>query len=153
MFRKAIAVIITLTLAGCNNSVKVASLSTDELAAEVAGFFEMALVQHTEQSHIEAFIGADFDDIEEITLIQQALTVHLAEIIIIKPKENRMDSVMEFLRARRTVLREQLAFYPLQTAAAEAMVVGSRHNVAYLICHEDADVAEAALLKLINENI
>jgi len=154
MLRRISCVLICLAfLSGCTrqNSRDI-ELSTDELAAVVLPYFEMAMTGHTEPAHIEAFTGIDIIITEEITLYQQALTVHLAEIIIIKPAEGMDGEVIDFLNARRLLLREQLAAYPLQSAAAEGMVVGSVHNVAYLICHEDAPQAEAALLKYINEN-
>jgi hypothetical protein len=141
--------LIFITACG-GNTEKYINLSTSELAAEILPFFEMPMTEHTEQNHIEIFSGIDFELAEEITLFQQALTVHLAEIIIVKPKDNQMDEIMDTLQSRQQMLREQLALYPLQTAAAEAMVVGKIHNVAYLICHENAAEAETALLKFIN---
>jgi|GEM_PF-2446606 len=130
------------------------TLSTRELADEVLASISFpAMTEHTSQTDIETFIGISFDNIEEITCLQQALTVHLVEVIIIKPKDGKMDDVMDFLHGRQEKLKEDLAFYPAQLTAAEAMIVGNRHNVAYLICHDDAPIAEQSLLKLIDENI
>lgn len=133
---------------------KTVTLSASELAAAIAETFEMAMLEHTEQSDIELFLpGADFADVDEIAFWQQAMTVHLIEIIVIKPAEGKADAVVAFLNERRQTLKDQLAFYPSQITAAEAAVVGSIYNVAYLICHEDAQTAENKLLELIEESM
>jgi hypothetical protein len=79
---------------------------------------------------------------EEIIHIQQALSVHLIEIILITPAT---DEAVEFLKTRQKELREQLAFYPAQILSAEASVVGILHNIAYLICHEEAAEIEKTI--------
>jgi hypothetical protein len=124
--------------------------TVNELAEVIINSIEFpALWEHTEQADIELFTSADFADIEEIACFQQAVTVHLAEVLVIKPKESRMDAVMDFLRRRQAKLKDELAFYPAQLSAAEAMVVGNSHGFAYLICHDDAQEAEKVLLEFI----
>ncbi|MCL2020239.1 MAG: DUF4358 domain-containing protein [Oscillospiraceae bacterium] len=130
------------------------SLTAGELALAVREDFPMAMIEHTEIEAIEIFLpGVNFDDIDEISLWQQAMTVHLVEIIIIKPAQDKMDEVMDFLLERQKNLKEQLAFYPAQITAAEASVVGNLYDVAYLICQEDAKASEATLIKLIEESV
>jgi hypothetical protein len=81
---------------------------------------------------------------EERIIIQQALSVHLIEVILIKPAT---EEATEFLKARQKELREQLAFYPAQILSAEASVVGIIHDIAYLICHENAAEIERIINK------
>ncbi|MDR2559886.1 MAG: hypothetical protein LBC86_10175 [Oscillospiraceae bacterium] len=96
-----------------------------------------AMITLTEPSDIEALLpDINFNEIEEIVLIQQALSVHLTEVILIKPAS---PEVMSVLLERQKILKEQLAFYPAQVLSAEASVIGTFHNIAYLICHEDAE--------------
>ena len=111
-----------------------------------------AMITYTEQSDIEAILpDINFDDIEEIVLIQQAMTVHLIELIIIRPAFAKTNDAVNFLQERQKVLREQLAFYPAQVLSAEASIVGRTEAFAYLICHEDAAEIEILLLNLIEE--
>ncbi|MCL2697047.1 MAG: hypothetical protein FWE74_03070 [Oscillospiraceae bacterium] len=116
-------------------------ITVDELADLILGSVEFpAMITYTGQSEIEAFLpGADFGAIDEIVFIQQALTVHLIEIVLIKPATRE---VMDLLLERQNVLKEQLAFYPAQQAAAASSVVSSYNGIAYLICHEEAALIE-----------
>ena len=156
--KKFILIILTafilLSLCACSKKApeaepeKIITLSTKELADAVLESVSFpAMTEHVSQSDIETFTGADFAYIEEITCFQQALTVHLLEVIIIKPKDGEMEAVMDFLETRQKKLKEELAFYPSQLTSAEAMVIGNKYNIAYLICHDDAAVAEQTLTK------
>jgi len=119
-------------------------LDINELADLILESAEFpAMITYTEQSDIEIFLpGIDFSGIEEIILIQQALSVHLIEVVLIKPATGE---AADFLRERQKTLREQLAFYPAQVLSAEASVVGNVHNIAFLICHEQAAEIENKL--------
>jgi len=98
-----------------------------------------AMITYTEQSDIEMLLpNINFDDIEEIVLIQQAMTVHLIEVIVIKPADGKAREVLDFLRERQKTLKEQLAFYPAQVLSAEASVIESWGGIIFLICHEEA---------------
>ncbi|MCL2638002.1 MAG: hypothetical protein FWD48_06470 [Oscillospiraceae bacterium] len=87
--------------------------------------------------------SAEQNETQEIITIQQALSVHLIEVVLITPAT---EEAINFLQERQRELKEQLAFYPAQILSAEASVVGAVHNIAYLICHEDA----AEIEKIIN---
>ncbi|MCL1824247.1 MAG: DUF4358 domain-containing protein, partial [Oscillospiraceae bacterium] len=133
---------------------KAISLSTGQLAETVLESVEFPLMtEQTDPEIIEMFTGADFNDIEEIACFQQALTVHFAEILIIKPKNGRADAVTAFLTERQQMLKNTVSAYPVQEAAIEASVVGSKYNITYFICHQNASRAEKALLEKIEENI
>ncbi|MCL2107719.1 MAG: hypothetical protein FWH20_00040 [Oscillospiraceae bacterium] len=108
------------------------------------------MTRHETQDDIEVFVpGIDFEAIAEIACYQQALTVHLAEIIVIRPQPGELNAIMDFLRTRQSKLKDELAFYPLQQTAADAMKVGNKNGYAYLICHENAPTAEKVLLAYI----
>jgi hypothetical protein len=111
--------------------VEIAVSELADLILESAEF--PAMITSSEQS-----------EAEETIHIQQALSVHLIEVILIKPAT---EEAVLFLKERQRELREQLAFYPAQILSAEASVVGIIHNIAYLICHEDA----AEIERIINE--
>lgn len=127
------------------------SVSTAELAELVRETVTFpAMVEHTGED-IETFIGLKLGYAEEITVFQQALTMHLVEIIIVRPEEGSMSNIMQFLQDRQAHLKEISALYPMQQAAVEAMVVGSKSGFAYLICHEDAPAAEKALSDFLSQ--
>ena len=138
---------IILCLTACfGDAAPPVSYSTAELAEAVKESVDFpVMVEHTGED-IEIFVGFKLGYAEEITVFQQALTVHLVEIIVVKPEAGSMDNVMRFLQQRQASLRETAALYPLQQAAIEASVVGSKGGIAYFICHENAPAAEAALI-------
>jgi len=146
--------LIMMCACSSKNGGKTVSLTTDEIAGEVLTSVKFpAMMDYTNQSEIEMYFGADFNNIKDITCKQQAISVNLAEIIIIKPKDGAMDAVMAFLRGRQDKFKNQSSYYPSQQLAAEATVVGSKYNVAYLICHDDAAAAEKALLNLLEKSL
>ena len=110
-----------------------------------------ATIEHTKQEDIELFFGFDlFDEASQYIFIQQAMSVHLVELIIIKPShDGDTKLIMDYLNARRDKLMNDVAFYPNQHEAADASVAGFKEGYYYLICHEDAKIAEAVLLELI----
>jgi hypothetical protein len=125
---KKLIIIIALVLGACaapHEAPAPIEININDLADLILESAEFpAMITSTEENGTEKIIR-----------IQQALSVHLVEIILITPAT---DEAAEFLRARQKELREQLAFYPAQILSAEASVTGTLHNIAYLICHEEA---------------
>ena len=155
-----------ITLSGCssindskenNNGTASASASDPEndvpqkTAAELADIVLNSVefpqtVKVTDTEQIEA-IGVDLSLIEEITVIQQMLSVDVVEIVIARVKDEKVGDVVASLQKRKESLIHDFAFYPGQVESTEATVVGSKGDIAYLICHKDADTAEKKLLE------
>ena len=124
------------------------NLSTDELCDIVLNSIEFPAMSKTEMTEMLEMI-MDFSKygIEEYTVYQQAMSVHLCEIIVIRTSD--VKATTEALEKRKDVLINQLAFYPEQQESAKNTVVGSKNNICYLITHTDAKNAEKALLQKI----
>ena len=123
-------------------------ISTDMLCEAVLNSVEFPAMSKTEIAEMLEMI-MDFSKygIEEYTVYQQAMSVHLCEIIIIRT--NDVNATIGALEERKDVLINQLAFYPEQLESAKNTVVGSKNNICYLITHTDAKTAEKALLQKI----
>lgn len=122
---------------------------TTEQAAEIvlnSGDFPLT-IQIDDENMLSDTIGLNLNDIAEYTVYQQMLSVDLAELIIIKPKDGKIDAVKDSLYARKQNLIDTFAFYPNQKEPAEATVVGEKDGLCYLICCNDSAKAEEALLK------
>lgn len=78
------------------------------------------------------------------------LSVDVVEVIILKVKDGETEKALEQLNARKDSLINDFAFYPEQVESANATIVGSEGNVAYLICHVDSEKAEKKLIEEIN---
>ncbi|MCM1299607.1 MAG: DUF4358 domain-containing protein [Firmicutes bacterium] len=91
-------------------------------------------------------MGIDLSLAEDHAVSQQMLSVDVCEVIIIKAEQDNIPRILDSLETRRESLINDFAFYPEQVESAEATVVGSEKDVAYLICHAEADTAEEKLL-------
>lgn len=156
---------ILLSAAGCAGSVEDSQSTTDnststaaedieqtrKTAAELAKIVQNSVefpqtVNVTDKDQIEA-MGIDLSIAEDYAVVQQMLSVDVVEIVILRVKEDNMETAVESLQKRKESLIHDFAFYPGQVESAEATVVGSKGDIAYLICHKNADTAETELLK------
>lgn len=163
-FLTALALLLSLSGCSSNNDNKendngTASASESEAeavkpqktAAELADIVLNSVkfpqtVNVTDNEQIEA-IGIDLSLTEDLAVIQQMLSVDVVEIVIVKVKDGSVGDVVASLQKRKESLIHDFAFYPGQVESAEATVVGSKGDIAYLICHKDADTAEKKLLE------
>ena len=129
-------------------SAENSNLSTDMLCETVLNSIEFPAMSKTEMTEMLDMI-MDFSKygIEEYAVYQQAMSVHLCEVIVIRTSD--VKATIEALEQRKDVLIGQLAFYPEQQESAKNTVVGSKNNICYLITHVDAKEAEKALLQKI----
>lgn len=131
-----------------NSSTENTDISTDVFAEAVLGSVEFPEMIKTENEGMLSMI-MDFSGsgIEEYSVYQQAMSVHLCEVIIIRTSD--VKATTKALEQRRDVLINQLAFYPEQQESAKNTVVGSKNDICYLITHTDAKTAEKTLLQKI----
>ena len=144
--------VFMLLLAACTvnkeNAVNVPCGELMEIVLESADFPATIVV---DEQYIEADFGLDKSDFTDYAIVQQAVSVDLSEVIILKAADGKTDRLLEQLKARKQQLNDTLAFYPNQTESAAAAVVGEKNGYVYLICHKDAAQAEKALLDKLNE--
>ena len=148
------AVVITLTACSSNESNESVGDTTDKTAQElldtVLNSIEFPqIVDVTDEDRIED-MGVDLSIAEDHAIVQQMLSVDVVEVIILKVKDGEINKAVEDLKARRESLINDFAFYPEQVESANATVVGSEQDIAYLICHVDAAQAEEKLIEEIN---
>lgn len=124
------------------------NVSLDELCDVVLNSTEFPAMSKTEMTEMLDMI-MDFSKygIEEYAVYQQAMSVHLCEVIVIRTSD--VKATIEALEQRKDVLINQLAFYPEQQESAKNTVVGSKNDICYLITHKDAKTAEKVLLQKI----
>lgn len=141
-----------------NNAVSVASedskapqKTASELAEIVLNSVKFPQTVNVTDKDIISNMGVALSLTEEYAVIQQMLSVDVVEIIILKVKDgSSIEQVVDSLQKRKDSLIHDFAFYPGQIESAEATIVGSKGNIAYLICHKDAERAEEELLKEIS---
>lgn len=149
-----VIIALAITLTACSIDITITNetdKTADELLETVLNSVQFPLtVEITDDSKIED-MGIDLSYVEEYAAVQQMLSVDVVEVIILKVKDGETSTAVKQLEARKESLINDFAFYPEQVASANATVVGSDMNVAYLICHVDAEGAEEALLEKISE--
>lgn len=160
------AIVLSLMFSSCDNKTAddittVSSETTEQtdadsvydtqsLAITVLNSVEFPqMIDTVDEQIISDTIGLTLADTESVCIKQQMMSVDLAEIIIVKASDGKLEAVVSELEKRKQALIDTFAFYPNQVASAEATVVGSKGGYAYLICHEEADTAEDALLAVL----
>ncbi|MBD5115357.1 MAG: DUF4358 domain-containing protein [Ruminococcaceae bacterium] len=150
----AVIVSLMLMLNACSSNEGGVVSKTDKTAAELLNTVVNSidfpqLIDVTDESRIGE-MGIDLSIAEDYAVVQQMLSVDVVEVIILKVKDGEVGKAVEALEARRESLINDFAFYPEQVESANATVVGSEREVAYLICHVDAAAAEEKLIEEIN---
>lgn len=148
-----ILIILPLLLFSACSDAGSAESTTDKTAAQL-----MEVVMNTVQfpqmidlndnERIEE-MGIDLTVTEDYAIKQQMISVDVCEVIIIKASSENMEKLLEVLNSRKDSLKNFFANYPEQLQSANATVVGSKKDIAYLICHTDAAKAEEQLLSQI----
>ncbi len=145
--------IMLYALAACmdNEDEDLPPISANELAGVILNSIEFPkMTELTEINDISRYTYIYFNDEIDFCFYWQAMSVDLAEIVIAVTDNNEeCDDIYSQLNDRLTNLRDNSVFYPNQQAAVNGAVLGKKNNVVYLICHEEADKAEEALLQLI----
>lgn len=154
--RKVLCVFAAVLLILCSGCGAKGSDKTDKTAGELLSIVLDAvqfpqLLELTDEDRITEDLGIDLSLVEDYAVMQQMLSVDVSEIIILVVKDGSVGELKDVLETRKESLINDFAFYPNQVASAEATRVGSVKNVVYLICHEEAEVAEQALLAEVDE--
>ncbi|NMA79671.1 MAG: DUF4358 domain-containing protein [Clostridiales bacterium] len=144
MFTAAILIFAT----SCAKSSQVADVPVDDLASVVIDSIEFPpqFQEITDSERISDEFEIFMDNVEEATVWQSPISVHLYEMIIIKSKKDKVHENKESLDNRLDKLQNQLAFYPEQVNIAGEAVVGQKGDYLYLISHEDASKGKEALI-------
>lgn len=103
----------------------------------------------SKKEELEKYIGIDFDFVEDICFYWQAVSVELAEVLIIIPKEGRAEDALKFAESRKEKISKDTTFYPSQESAAKAGTAGIKKNIVYYICHNEAESLEEYLSELL----
>lgn len=141
------AVLLAVFAAGCKGNVDTTDKTAGELLETVLNSVQFPqILELNDEDRIRDEIGIDLSLVEEYAIVQQMLSVDVSEVIVLIAKDGAVGELESVLEARKESLINDFAFYPNQVAAAEATEVGSVKNVVYLICHEEAAEAEAALI-------
>lgn len=139
-----------LLLSGCANTKNPENSTTDKTPAQLTETVMNSvqfpqMIELNDEKRIEE-MGIDLSLAQDCSIWQQMLSVDVCEVIIIKASPENMEKVLESLNSRKESLKNYFANYPEQVESAGSTVVGSKKDIAYLICHTEADTAEEKLL-------
>lgn len=148
-----ILIILPLLLFSACSDAGSAESATDKTAAQLMEVVMNAvqfpqMIDLNDNERIEE-MGIDLTVTEDYAIKQQMISVDVCEVIIIKASSENMEKLLEVLNSRKDSLKNFFANYPEQLQSANATVVGSKKDIAYLICHTDAAKAEEQLLSQI----
>lgn len=142
------AALMLVLATSCASSAQVADVAVDDIASAVMDSIEFPpqFQEITDSDRISSEFEISMDNVEEVTIWQSPISVHLYEMIIIKSKSEKTDENKKCLDNRLDKLQNQLAFYPEQVNIAGEAIVGQKGDYLYLISHEDASKGEDALI-------
>lgn len=148
-----ILIILPLLLFSACSDAGSAESTTDKTAAQLMEVVMNAvqfpqMIDLNDNERIEE-MGIDLTVTEDYAIKQQMISVDVCEVIIIKASSENMEKLLEVLNSRKDSLKNFFANYPEQLQSANATVVGSKKDIAYLICHTEAAKAEEQLLSQI----
>jgi PBP1b-binding outer membrane lipoprotein LpoB len=106
----------------------------------------------TDDVMLSDVLGYDMSLAEDHSVYLQMISTELFELTIIREKERCGNLINKMLEQRRDDLKEKAAYYPQQTAAAEATVIGEINGVHYLICSEKAGDIEKRVMYYVLRN-
>lgn len=144
--------VFTLFFTACSAEQESAvNIPCDELMKTVLESVDFPPTIAVDEQYIETDFGLDKEDFTDYAIVQQAVSVDLSEVIILKAVDDKRYELLEQLKARKQQLNDTMAFYPNQTESAAAAVVGEEKGYVYLICHKEALQAEKALIDKLNK--
>lgn len=126
-----------------------AQRTAHDLADAVTGCLEWVAMEEVTDSEIaNTLFGIDTSLLDDYYLATALMSVHLNEIIIVKPQADKEDEVKAQLDAHFEYIKDGAAFYPEQEKSAAGAAQGQTSDgYYYIIVHqigdEIADVMEA----------
>lgn len=145
---------ITAALAGCsgNNSSSSSSAESTSGSQEqqtatrtakdiTSAVFEcvewVAAEEITNAENAETMLGLDLDLLEDYSIFVPMMSVHLDELIVVKPKSGSEEEVESQLNTHFEYIKDGAAFYPDQEIAAAGAVMGQTDDgFYYIIVHQ-----------------
>ena len=104
----------------------------------------VASEQITDAEIAETMLGLDLSLLDDYSIFVPMMSVHLDELIVVKPKAGSEADVEKQLTAHLDYIKDGAAFYPEQEIAAAGAVMGQTDDgYYYLVVHQvGSDIAE-----------
>lgn len=104
----------------------------------------VASEQITDAEIAETMLGLDLSLLDDYSIFVPMMSVHLDELIVVKPKAGSEADVEKQLTAHLDYIKNGAAFYPDQEIAAAGAVMGQTDDgYYYLVVHQvGSDIAE-----------
>ncbi|MGN0701012.1 MAG: DUF4358 domain-containing protein [Oscillospiraceae bacterium] len=106
-----------------------------------------AMMECNDDETLKLLLNIEADKIEEYYYAYQMMSVHLNEILIVKPAAGCESAIKSAFDARFEYIKNGAAFYPSQEASAAGSVYGvTKDGYYYIIVHAEGSEIEAAML-------
>lgn len=129
---------VSAITAVCTSCKSAPTRTAEDLANAVFESIEWVSSEHiTDAETAKMMVGLDTDLCEEYVIYVPLMSVHLDEIVIVKPKAGKEGEVQDQLDEHYDYIKESAAFYPAQEIAAAGAVKGKTDDgFYYVIVHE-----------------
>ncbi len=106
-----------------------------------------AMMECNDNETLKLLLNIDADKIDEYYYTYQMMSVHLNEILIVKPAAGCEKDIKAAFDARFEYIKNGAAFYPSQEASAAGSVYGvTNDGYYYIIVHAEGSDIEATML-------
>lgn len=135
----------TTSEANSDSSAPAAERTAQDITNAVFESVEwVASEQITDAEIAETMLGLDLSLLDDYSIFVPMMSVHLDELIVVKPKAGSEADVEKQLTAHLDYIKNGAAFYPEQEIAAAGAVMGQTDDgYYYLVVHQvGSDIAE-----------
>ena len=135
----------TTSEANSDSSAPAAERTAQDITNAVFESVEwVASEQITDAEIAETMLGLDLSLLDDYSIFVPMMSVHLDELIVVKPKAGSEADVEKQLTAHLDYIKDGAAFYPEQEIAAAGAVMGQTDDgYYYLVVHQvGSDIAE-----------
>ncbi len=135
----------TTSEANSDSSAPAADRTAQDITNAVFESVEwVASEQITDAEIAETMLGLDLSLLDDYSIFVPMMSVHLDELIVVKPKAGSEADVEKQLTAHLDYIKDGAAFYPEQEIAAAGAVMGQTDDgYYYLVVHQvGSDIAE-----------
>ncbi len=124
------------------------ALTAEQMAANILTTVEWPhLMNITDAETANTVLGIDLNMVEDYYISIPAMSAHVTEIILIKPKAGSEDAIKEAVKARFDYVQETGAFYPMNEEVVAGAVTGvTDSGYVYTIVHTEGKKCEENML-------
>jgi len=125
-----------LLLSACEKPSDKPTQTPEEIYEQIIEQIDLPIMLDIAESRLDEY-NVEPDNAVSFIAKEAAISAIFVQLIIIEAKDGKLNAVRDAMSEHQARLKDD-AFYPQGRQAAAASIVGTRGNLVYLICDENA---------------